>query len=204
MPAIYMKLLLRITRQPGKTNFLNIALKNADLVCSAFGPDKKHVAPGHEIVEMGLVKLYRITGKNEYLQTAKFFIEERGHYNGYDQTSKDEWKNGSYWQDDKPVVDQDRSRGHAVRAGYLYSAVADVAALTGDRQPYYMQLIQYGTMLLQRKCMCREVLALLAMENDLVIIMNCLMQQHTMKPVQPLRRFSGTTDVYVAWRFKVY
>src|SRR6266542_4242245 len=52
-----------------KTNLLNIALKNADLVCSVFGPDKRHVAPGHEIVEMGLIKLYRITGKPEYLST---------------------------------------------------------------------------------------------------------------------------------------
>jgi DUF1680 family protein len=115
-----------------KINLLNIALKNADLVCSVFGPDKKHVAPGHEIVEMGLVKLYRITGKKEYLYTAKFFIEERGHYNGYDSTSNDLWKNGAYWQDNIPVVDQDEAEGHAVRAGYLYSAVADVAALTGD------------------------------------------------------------------------
>src|SRR5450631_830334 len=115
-----------------KRNLLNIALKNADLVCSVFGPDKKHVAPGHEIVEMGLVKLYRITGKKEYLSTAKFFIEERGHYTGYDKKSKDPWKSGAYWQDNIPVVDQDEAEGHAVRAGYLYSAVADVAALTGD------------------------------------------------------------------------
>lgn len=115
-----------------KRNLLNIALKNADLVCSVFGPNKKHVAPGHEIVEMGLVKLYRITGKKEYLNTAKFFIEERGHYNGYDKKSNDPWKNGAYWQDDKPVVTMDEAEGHAVRAGYLYSAVADVAALTGD------------------------------------------------------------------------
>ena len=68
----------------GKRNLLDIALKNADLVCSVFGPDKKHVAPGHQVIEMGLVKLYRITGKKEYLETAKYFIEERGHYNGYD------------------------------------------------------------------------------------------------------------------------
>ncbi len=115
-----------------KTSLLNIALKNADLVCSVFGPDKKHVAPGHEIVEMGLVKLYRITGKKEYLYTAKFFIEERGHFKGYDSTSKDLWKNGAYWQDNIPVVDQEEAEGHAVRAGYLYAAVADVAALTGD------------------------------------------------------------------------
>lgn len=115
-----------------KINLLNIALKNADLVCAVFGPDKKHVAPGHEIVEMGLVKLYRITGKKEYLATAKFFIEERGRYAGYDKKSKDPWKNGAYWQDDKLVKNQDEAVGHAVRAGYLYSAVADIAALTGD------------------------------------------------------------------------
>jgi len=115
-----------------KRNLLNIALKNADLVCSVFGPTKMHVAPGHEIVEMGLVKLYRITGKPEYLATAKFFIEERGHYPGYDKKSTDSWKSGAYWQDNKPLTEQDEAVGHAVRAGYLYAAVADVAALTGD------------------------------------------------------------------------
>ncbi|MEO8568718.1 MAG: glycoside hydrolase family 127 protein [Ginsengibacter sp.] len=118
----------------GRKSFLNIALKNADLVCSVFGPDKKHVAPGHEVVEMGLVKLYRITGNQKYLQTAKFFVEQRGHYKGYDSTSNDEWKNGMYWQDDKPVTAQTEAEGHAVRAGYLYSAMADVAALTGDNK----------------------------------------------------------------------
>lgn len=114
---------------------LNIALKNADLVCSVFGPaaNQRHTAPGHEIVEMGLVKLYRITGKKKYLSEAKYFIEERGRDVHYDAKSKDEWKNGAYWQDDKPVVDQDEAEGHAVRAGYLYAAMADVAALTGDK-----------------------------------------------------------------------
>jgi DUF1680 family protein len=71
-----------------------------------FGPGKKHVAPGHEVVEMGLVKLYRITGKKEYLETAKDFIEERGRYKGYDPKAKDPFKNGSYWQDHIPVTDQ--------------------------------------------------------------------------------------------------
>ena len=115
-----------------KTNLFNIALKNADLVCSVFGEGKKQLAPGHEIVEMGLVKLYRITGKKEYLKTAAFFINQRGQFKGYDVSSKDSWKNGSYWQDDKPVTQQNEAEGHAVRAGYLYSAMADVAALTGD------------------------------------------------------------------------
>jgi DUF1680 family protein len=118
----------------GKKTLLNIALKNADLVCSVFGPGKRSVAPGHEIVEMGLVKLYRVTGQPKYLDTAKFFLYARGQYKGYDPKSTDGWKNGSYWQDDKPVVDQQEAEGHAVRAEYLYSAMADVAALTGDKK----------------------------------------------------------------------
>lgn len=118
----------------GKKNLLNIALKNADLVCSVFGKDKLRVAPGHEVVEMGLVKLYRLTGKKEYLETANYFIEERGHFAGYDSKNIDPWKNGSYWQDHIPVVDQKEAIGHAVRAGYLYAAVADVAALNGDEK----------------------------------------------------------------------
>jgi DUF1680 family protein len=115
----------------GKRNFLNIALKNADLLVRTFGPDKKHVAPGHEIVEMGLVRLYRITGKKDYLYLAKFFIDQRGikHYN---KKSKNVYENGTYFQDDEPVVDQQEAEGHAVRAMYLYSGMADVAALTGD------------------------------------------------------------------------
>jgi len=115
-----------------KRNLLDIAVKNADLVCSVFGPGKRSVAPGHEVVEMGLVKLYRVTAKKEYLSTAKFFIEARGHYTGYDSKSNDPWKNGAYWQDHLPVVQQEEAIGHAVRAGYLYAAMADVAALTGD------------------------------------------------------------------------
>ncbi|GAB3856939.1 glycoside hydrolase family 127 protein [Hymenobacter terrigena] len=118
----------------GKKTLLNIALKNADLVCSIFGPGKRTVAPGHEIVEMGLVKLYRVTGKPEYLSTAKFFIDARGKYTGYDPKSHDPFKNGQYWQDDKPVYAQTEAEGHAVRAEYLYSAMADVAALTGDKK----------------------------------------------------------------------
>jgi DUF1680 family protein len=122
----------------GERIFLNIALKNADLLVKTFGPGKRHVAPGHEIVEMGLVRLYRITGKKDYLDLAKFFIDERGKRQ-YDKTTGDEWKNGMYWQDNEPVTDQDEAEGHAVRAMYLYSGMADVAALTGDKQ--YLEAI---------------------------------------------------------------
>ena len=116
----------------GEKNFLNIALRNADLLVKVFGPGRRHVAPGHEIVEMGLVRLYRITGKKDYLDLAKFFIDERGHRQ-YDKSSSDEWKNGMYWQDDLPVTAQQDPEGHAVRAMYLYSGIADIAALTGDK-----------------------------------------------------------------------
>lgn len=117
----------------GKRNFLNIAYKNADLLVRTFGPGKRQVAPGHEIVEMGLVRLYRISGKKEYLDLAKFFIDARGKKD-YNKKSKNPFENGIYWQDNTPVVNQGEAEGHAVRAMYLYSGMADVAALTGDKE----------------------------------------------------------------------
>lgn len=108
----------------GKKNFLSIALKNADLLCSVFGPNKRSVVPGHEIVEMGLVRLYRITADKKYLDLAKFLIDCRG---------KKIDKGRQYWQDHAPIIQQKEAVGHAVRAGYLYSGVADVAALTGNK-----------------------------------------------------------------------
>jgi DUF1680 family protein len=107
----------------GKRNFLNIALRNADLLVKVFGPGKRNDAPGHEIVEMGLVRLYRITKEQKYLNLAKFFIDCRG-------KTIDPQK--SYSQDQAPVIQQDEAVGHAVRAGYLYSGVTDVAVLTGN------------------------------------------------------------------------
>ena len=115
----------------GKHNLLNIAIKNANLLVSVFGPDKMHVAPGHEIVEMGLVKLYRVTGDKHYLELAKFFLEQRGERH-YDTKSANVWENGSYWQAQAPVTAQEEVVGHAVRAMYLYSAMTDIAALTND------------------------------------------------------------------------
>ncbi|HEX4121751.1 MAG TPA: glycoside hydrolase family 127 protein [Verrucomicrobiae bacterium] len=106
----------------GETNLLHIALKEADLLCRTFGPatNQLHLWPGHEVVEMGLVKLYRITGEPRYLALAKYFIDVRGP--GGDD----------YHQSRIKPVDQTNAIGHAVRAGYLYSGMADVAALTGD------------------------------------------------------------------------
>lgn len=109
----------------GKRNLLDIALKSADFVCNTFGPDKRHEVPGHQVIEMGFCKLYRITGEEKYLKTAKFFIDERGNAKGHELI-------GEYAQDHIPVLEQDSAVGHSVRAAYLYAGMADVAALTGD------------------------------------------------------------------------
>ena len=112
-------------RATGKRTLLDVALRNADLVCSVFGPGKNMGVPGHEEIEIGLVKLYRVTGEKKYLDLAKFFVDQRGNAAGHRLY-------GPYYQDSLPIRQETEARGHAVRAGYFYSAVADVAALTGD------------------------------------------------------------------------
>jgi DUF1680 family protein len=110
-----------------KRTLLDIAIKSADLVDREFGPGRIQIPPGHEEIEIGLVKLYRATGDERYLKLAKFFLDIRGKsLNG-----RELW--GDYNQDHKPVVEQNEAVGHAVRAAYLYSGMADVAALTGDK-----------------------------------------------------------------------
>jgi uncharacterized protein len=109
----------------GKKSMLNIAIKNADLLVRDFGPGKAEYWPGHQVVEMGLARLYRVTGKKEYLDLAKFFLDIRG--NGKIRGSQ-------YSQSHKPVTEQHDAVGHAVRAAYMYTGMADVAALTGNRE----------------------------------------------------------------------
>lgn len=106
----------------GKRALLDICLKNAELLWRTFGENRRRLAPGHEIVEMGLVKLYRVTGDARWLELAKEFLDARGP--GGDR----------YSQQHQLVVDQAEAVGHAVRANYLYSGMADVAALTGDQR----------------------------------------------------------------------
>jgi uncharacterized protein len=105
----------------GKRTLLDIALRTANLLCDTFGPGKQAIWPGHQIVEMGLVKLYRVTGDERYLNLAKFMLDVRGGKNG-----------SEYNQSHEPVVEQAEAVGHAVRATYMYSGMADVAAMTGD------------------------------------------------------------------------
>ncbi|MGD8238185.1 MAG: glycoside hydrolase family 127 protein, partial [Armatimonadota bacterium] len=116
----------------GKRALLDVALRNADLICRTFGPNPGQIrnVPGHQEIEIGLVKLYRLTGEKKYLDMAKFFLDERGHYNG--RTVHSHKESITYCQDDKPVVEQREPHGHVVRAVYMYSAMADIAALTHD------------------------------------------------------------------------
>jgi uncharacterized protein len=111
----------------GKRSLLDVALKNADMLCATFGTDKLQEYSGHQEVEIGLVKLYRVSGQEKYLQLAKFFLDMRGR-----GIRKYDGDGATYAQDHKPVVEQDEAIGHAVRAVYMYSAMADVAAMTGD------------------------------------------------------------------------
>jgi DUF1680 family protein len=111
----------------GKRNFLDIAIRAADRVCADFGPDKLHIYPGHQIIELAMAKLYQVTGDKKYLDTGKFFLDVRG-------PGKDE-----YNQAHLRVVDQHEAVGHAVRATYMYAGMADIAALTQD--PSYIKAI---------------------------------------------------------------
>lgn len=111
----------------GKRTLLDIALKSADLVNKDFGYDRLKVYPGHQVIEMGLVKLYRVTGEKKYLDLARFFLDIRGP------------KGQAYNQANLRPVDQTEAVGHSVRATYMYSGMADIAAIEND--PAYLNAI---------------------------------------------------------------
>ena len=110
----------------GKRNFLDIAIRYADCVCREIGPGPGQVerVPGHQIAEMALCRLYLVTGDKKYLEQAKYFLDRRG------KTATSDL----YTQSHLPILEQDEAVGHAVRATYMYSGIADVAALTGDKE----------------------------------------------------------------------
>ncbi|MEC3965313.1 glycoside hydrolase family 127 protein [Flagellimonas halotolerans] len=111
----------------GKRNFLDIAIKNADLMVRTFGEGEGKVAavPGHQIIETGLIKLYQTTGKKDYFDLAKYFLDHRGKPEHHELF-------GDYSQDHVPVTDQDEVVGHAVRAVYMYAGMTDIAAIEKD------------------------------------------------------------------------
>ena len=120
----------------GSRKFLDAMCRYADYIGQVFGrgEGQKRGYPGHEELELALVKLFRATGERKYLDLAKYFVDERGqepHY--FSQVEKTQSEGGlAQLQCHKPVREQTEAVGHAVRAVYLYSGMADVAALTGD------------------------------------------------------------------------
>lgn len=130
-------------RATGKDKFLNIMIRYADYIDETFGPEDQKIKgyPGHQEIELALVKLYEVTNNEKYLKLSKFFIDERGnqpHYFDVEKQARKEEK--SYWfagghrysQSHLPVREQETATGHAVRAVYMYSAMADLAAYTND------------------------------------------------------------------------
>jgi DUF1680 family protein len=163
----------------GKRNLLDIAIRHANHVDSVFGPGKRDGQPGHEVIELALVKLYRATGDAKYLKLSEFFLDQRGQkpsffereYQRLDpdfrtdflgrtiglRTLYDEFFrkdparfDTQYSQDHLPVRQQDKVVGHAVRAMYLYSGMADVAGETGDRGLFEALLRLYNDLTTKR------------------------------------------------------
>jgi DUF1680 family protein len=122
----------------GKRSLLDVAVKAADLLVRTFGPGRRSIWPGHQITEMGLVKMARVTGTPEYLALARFLLDERGPA-PLPPGEKANPRGLDYNQAQQRVVEQTEPVGHAVRAMYMYSGMADVAALTGD--PTYVKAI---------------------------------------------------------------
>ncbi len=128
----------------GKRKLLDVAIRFADYIDSVFGPGKRHDVPGHEEIELALYKLYRVTGEKRYLDLAVYFIDERGDPMRMkveritppdidpNAGTPNRWRPPSYMQDHLPVTQQFYAVGHAVRACYLYSSMADIAMETGD------------------------------------------------------------------------
>ena len=114
----------------GKRKLLDVSVKMADHMMGEFGPGKRHWVPGHEEIELALVKLYEVTNNEKYLDFAYWLLEERGHGHGSKGT-EGIW-NPKYYQDEMPVRDLSSINGHAVRAMYLFCGMADVAALKND------------------------------------------------------------------------
>jgi DUF1680 family protein len=136
----------------GKRSFLNVALKNADYLMRTIGPDKLIVVPGHQEIEIGLVKLYRVTKDKRYLDFARFLLDMRGRSDKRPlfPDPANSGQGSFYLQDQVPVTQQKTAVGHAVRAGYMYAAMSDIAAIQKDKA-YMNALLAIWNDVVERK-----------------------------------------------------
>jgi DUF1680 family protein len=117
----------------GKADLLDASARYADLIDDRFGPGKVHDVPGHQGIEMALVRLYRATGERRYLDLCRFFLDQRGHiHGGKERVRGEKPRSADYNQDRVPLTEAKVAVGHAVRAGYTYAAMTDIAALCDD------------------------------------------------------------------------
>ncbi len=125
MHGHYLEAAIAMFQADGSRKMLDSARRSMLLIDETFGPDKKHGAPGHEEIELALMRYYGLTGEKRWLDLCRFFIEQRS-----DHRTREPF--GEYAQDHKPVKDQRHVVGHAVRAGFLFAGVADVVGAIGD------------------------------------------------------------------------
>jgi DUF1680 family protein len=156
---------------------LDIAIKYADCAVREVGdkPGQMMVVSGHQIAEMALSKLYLVTGNINYLNLAKLLLDKRGH-----TLVKEE-----YSQSHKPVLEQDEAVGHAVRAAYMYSGMADVARLLATKG-ISKQLTEFGIILLAKSYTLQAVSVLQITAKHLVTTTNYPICRHIAKPVRRL------------------
>ena len=114
----------------GKRKLLDVCIRMVEHMMSIFGPEGRHWVPGHEEIELALVKLFEVTGEKKYLDFAGWLLDQRGH--GYGSYGNDRTWPAHYYQDEVPVREMSEISGHAVRSMYLYCGMSDVAAYTGD------------------------------------------------------------------------
>lgn len=115
----------------GSKRFLNVAIRTADIIAATFRKDGLTYPPGHQEIELALIRLYRLTNNKSYLETAHYLLEARGRYVNRPPYTDEFFK--EYHQDHLPVSEQKEAAGHAVRAVYMYAAMADIVALTGNK-----------------------------------------------------------------------
>lgn len=130
----------------GKRKLLDVAEKNAECIYERFITENKEGVPGHPEIELALIKLYRLTGNRHFLELSEHFINERGKSPDFwaREAEKRDWTvwgsnpwDNDYRQSGKPVREQTEATGHAVRAVYLYTGMADLASETGDRELFF-------------------------------------------------------------------